>query len=218
MKNTFRFICEEHQEYGENGWRLESHPGFDPLGGGAVAHDVLEHFPDGDESPACEFMALGASMLIRGVSGYMQRNGNVNPPSRHLASDFPDILRHVLDEGMELPKPGRTRPVDDYDWMLKDTIAEARKMVRSEYPDDAKMMLPLVPRALGWMRKGFNKALRRYEKCGVGFATLAFEHIEEHASKMLLCAPLGTVIEVELDLANDHVEVREVEPDYPEED
>lgn len=194
-----------------------SQPNFDPLPGNAVAHDVLEHFPGGDESPAHEFMALGAALLIRGTTGYFQRNGNINPPHVHIAGDFPDILRHIVDEGMGLPDPGKTKPIEDYDYMITDTIAEAIREVKYEYkdsPEDIAAWLPLIPLATGWMRKGWRKAQKRYAKCGIYFATECFEYIQIEADKVLNNAELGTIIEVQLELSKDSVSLREREPIY----
>lgn len=209
MKNKFEFVCAENDEYGGLGWRLKDQPGFDPLPGNAVAHDVLEHFPGGDESPAHEFMALGAALLIRGTTGFFQRRGNVNPPHVHVASDFPDILRHVTDEGMELPNPGRTKPIENYDHLVTDTINEAARLIKTEWPDDADRLVPLVPLAAGWMRKGWRKAERRYSKCGINFAIHAFEEIMGRADKILKSALEGATMTVILDTTNETVRVYE---------
>ena len=50
----------------------------------AVAHDILEHFPHGDGSPADELRALGASLWIR--DGY-HRNGAAG---ENVGADLPE--------------------------------------------------------------------------------------------------------------------------------
>lgn len=202
---TFEFVCEEHKEYGGLGWRLSDKPGFDPLPGLTVAHDVLEHFPNGDDSPADEFQALGAAYHIRGDTGYMQRNGNVNPPSAHIASDFPDIFRHVIDEGMGLATPPKTRKLtEDHDHaerFVLDVLANVRKEMRSDDYDEsfAKEVVRLLPLAGDWMRRGYRRACKRYSGCQFE-AMHVFDLISKKADEILKHASEGDRITVKFDV------------------
>jgi len=58
----YTFEVAEHEEYGSLGFKPSWYPKGDPLGGMAVAHDILEHFPKDDGSAEGEYMALGASL------------------------------------------------------------------------------------------------------------------------------------------------------------
>lgn len=89
------FEAAEHEEFGSFGFRTKGRADFDPLM--AVAHDVLEHFPDDDQTLGGECQALGASLWIRGLTGYYERNGNVNPPPRHVAADISRFTLHAPD-------------------------------------------------------------------------------------------------------------------------
>lgn len=101
MTTTFEFVCAEHEEFGENGWRLKSQPDFDPLSGMAVAHDCLEHFTDSAD-PADEFLALGAAMWIRDENYHARAGHHTTDPGKHISGDLPDIIRHIAYEGYGL--------------------------------------------------------------------------------------------------------------------
>lgn len=114
------------------GWRLKSRPGYDPLQGMAVAHDVLEHFPDSTDSIADEFQALGASLWLRGETGYDRRGGDF--PAGNLAAEFLDIFIHRESEGYAFPeRPRYTRLGEDTEAVLTEIAAKARQEL-NEYP------------------------------------------------------------------------------------
>lgn len=201
---TFRFVYDNHKEHDYEGWRLESQPGFDPVGGLGVAHDILEHFPGGDSSPADEFMALGAALIIRGDQGYWHQRTPFNPhPHKHVASDFPEILSHVVWGDMDLADPGRTKPVEDYDYLIIDTIKEARRLLNSEYEEDERARyVKLLWPALGWMRRGMRKAMARYRGQRMDWALYTFIGIEKEVNRITKDAQLGDKIEVRVDVKN----------------
>lgn len=216
---TFRFVFDSHAEHDYTGWRLESQPGFDPVGGMGVAHDVLEHFPNGDASPADEFMALGAALIIRGNQGYWHQRTPFNPHAhKHIGGEFPDILGHVVNGEMELPSPGRTKPVEDYDYLIIDTIKEARRLLNSEFDeeDERARYVKLLWFALGWMRKGMRKALKRYSGQRMDWAYYAFRGIEKTVDELRKEAQVGHRIDVVINVANmdwrvvDHGEEHEI--------
>jgi hypothetical protein len=159
----FVFVCEEHKEYGELGWRLKSQPDFDPLGGTAVAHDCLEHFSD-SPNPADEFMALGASIFVRGYYYYSQRGSYETRPGVHIASDIPEIMRHIKYEGYGLPKAPRTLVADTDLEDNVDYMFEAfRKNMRDESDsDDITIDSDTAKSIRSYMRIGYRKAVRRY--------------------------------------------------------
>jgi hypothetical protein len=216
----FRFVCEQHQEFGEKGWRAESQPGFDPLWGMAVAHDVLEHFPDGDESPADEFMALGAAYLIRGEGSYFSNKGNIHSPMVNIASDFPEIMRHIVGERMSLKTPPKTLAVPNADDGLREIIKEAKKLVKSEFDPEYDKELrdaakDILQKALGWLRIGYRRAAKRY-KGKIEKVRCMFEQIEQAADKLLKHAEEGYVLEVTVDIQAGTASARIVEPDWAE--
>jgi hypothetical protein len=220
MPKTFKFVCEENENFGMNGWRQADKPHFDPLMGLTVAHDILEHFPNGTESPADEFQALGAAYFIRGETGYMQRNGNINPPAKHIASDFPDIFQHIIHENMSLPYAPKTRKIDlDYvENFIAATLQEAEKLLKEEFgdwDDFIERALELLPRVADWIRIGYRRAARRYSRWQDN-AVEIFDQISEKADKALKRAEIGDKLIVSFSLKMGEAKIRHV-PAYEEE-
>ena len=126
-------------------------------------------------------MALGASLWIRGDTGYFQKNGNIHPPSVHIATDIPNIFSHILDEGYSFPPPPKTRKLRENDWM-ENQIADFKKYAREELKD-REMEIP--PQWLDWagdyLRRGFRKAQKRWPDNSM--AVYFFEKIEKAAKK-----------------------------------
>lgn len=213
----FKFIAEKHEDFGEMGWRLKDQPGFDPLGGMGVAHDVLEHLPNGDESPADEFQALGAGWLIRGEGGLFSSGHYA--PEENMSAEFPEIIRHVIYEGMRVPEPPRTRALDgSAEESLQLIVSRARKLCcAGEHPEfekeDHAAVLDVLRKALGWMRVGYRRAARRY-KNALGFARCAFGQIQEEADKRLKHAEQWQELHVSINIARRDCQVEFLE--YPE--
>lgn len=213
------FVCEEHEDYGINGWRLQAKPYFDPAQGMQVAHDVMEEFPDGQDQPHDECMALGACVLVRSLGGY--HDGHRLPPAVHLASEFHSMMSHAMEEGGYhlRHKPHRVhRLEDDYaESIIRDIGPNALKHLR-EYGDVDESWIDAarswMPHALDWFRIGFRRAQRRYR--GLDSYTLCgmFREIEERADKLLRHAELGYVLEVSVSVARASVRVELQEPDY----
>jgi hypothetical protein len=210
---TYRFTVAEHEEYGNLGFKPSWYPHGDPLGGMAVAHDILEHFPNDDGSAEGEFLALGAALYIRGDTGYFQRNGNVNEAKVHIASDFPMIWQALTD------RDGRSTVKHVQKVRDTELLDRCREIVRlgiknleenGVEPED----LPnhgtreLIAR---WLAKGYAKAARRY-RMDQHTLSYVFGKIEAEADKALKYAEAGQVFTVRLDLA--HAEIH-TELEYP---
>jgi hypothetical protein len=211
----YQFVCKEHEDYGTNGWRLESQPGFDPLGGMAVAHDIIEHFPDGDESPADEFQALGASLFIRDASFY--RNYN---PATNIASEFPMIIGHVIHQGMPLKAPPRTQrlgcPEAERD--IQETMNEGLCLMESEFHDeDRALARNAAKKAMGWLRIGYRRAEKRF---GGNLTNVrrAFRKIQEEADKLLEHAQVDDKLIIDVNLKTGTVRCYIEEPAYNEDE
>lgn len=178
---TYAFECQPHEEYGSNGWKLIGNPNADPLSGMAVAHDVLEHPPNGDMGVEDELMALGASIYVRVFTRNMHSLG------ANVGSDLPDIMRHVWYEGMTLRDPGRTTAT-----AIESEIDDALEVVRKETEYDADLRsnwdAETEARIRGWMRKGYRAAIRRW--AGVNTRSL-FDEIETDADRHLKHAEIG---------------------------
>lgn len=201
MKWTF--VCEEHEDYGMKGWREKRHPNFDPLGGLAVAHDVLEHFRDDDDGPAGELQAHGAMVWIRGMNG--QFGNPIMSPAEVSVSEFPNIFRHWRDEDMNLPDPPRrNRPQDSAEReFIDDMIHHGRRLLMSEFldhggevsdEDRASIRADIekfLVKARGWMLDGLAKVKKRYRKFQSYDVALLFKRIEARADELLKFAEEG---------------------------
>lgn len=213
---TFEFVCAEHPEYGSNGWRLKSQPDFDPLGGMAVAHDCLEHFTDSAE-PADEFLALGASMYVRDESYYAHHGKVETSPGVHVASDLPDIMRHVTVEGYGLPPAPKTKRTDYHlENYIDRMYQEYRRNIREEYDKHDLRLSTETQRSIrSYLRIGYRRAERKYGGRRYEAQSL-FCHIEEEADKYLKHAEEGAVLKIRVDFRNLTAKVRFEE--YPEDD
>ena len=223
----FDFICEEHKEYGLIGWRPKDQPDFDPLLGMGTAHDCLEHFRGGDESPADEFQALGASYRLRGVYNYSRHfEGNVNEAYAHLGADMPDIFEHVYDQGMGLSaapasayKPLRGKP----EMALRAAMVEGLKNIRERYEgeDDetrppASEIAAFYRDGLAWMRHGFRRSGKRFGSDCYEFMYL-FREIHKEADAKLNEAEIGDTLRVQVILKSKRANVelvRREDEDY----
>ncbi len=215
MVTTVRFLYQIHEEYGSPGWLQKAMPGYDPLGGMAVAHDCLEHFPGGTDAAHDEFQALGASLFIRGEANYSGQKGRTATPGQNVGSDIPEVIRHILHEGTAFHDPPRTRPLADHveEWIdvaLKEAWDECREQFRGEDVREAKAVLT---KARGWLRVGYRRAEKRYAKIGPHAACQMFMNIETAADEAMKQAEEGDELEVTFDIAKAKTQVRYI-PSY----
>jgi len=203
---TYTFEVAEHEEFGGLGFRPKWYPQGDPLGGMGVAHDILEHFPKDDGSAEGEYMALGASLFIRGQGGYPM-NGT---SEQNIASDLPTVWgvqSYVRDCALS----------KDPDLMerAREAVGHFRKegtyMDRDQRPSEES-----YERIARWIAKGYQRARKRYAKQGASRITWdLFKPIEDAAEKALKYADEGMILTVCVDFKN--VKVR-VDCDYPAEE
>ena len=209
----YKFVCENHDDYGTLGWRLESHPDFDPLQGMAVAHDCIEHFPDGDESPSDEFQALGAAFRIRGLGGFFN---NVHTPESNIASDMPEIFQHIVNEDMGLSEPPKSAysPMRDseIETSLNTIVIEGLKLIKDQrqgYDDgiQASFVSEFRRKAVAWLRHGFRRAGSRYRN-RLNEMVWMFETIQKESDKYLQDAEEGDKLTVQILLKSCSVDVQ----------
>ncbi len=193
------FTCDRHEEFGSNGWRLKTQPDFDPLGGMAVAHDILEHFPGGDGSPSDELMALGASLHVR--DGYHQ-NGSAG---YNIGGDLPELMRHVFYENMSLRPAPITKPCDAE---VEAEISAALDVLETdlEYWSDDQEIRTTIKRYYadmrGWMRLGYRKAKKRFKGLRRDQIQSLFYTIEHEADRVLKMAEEGAELTVSVTLSS----------------
>jgi hypothetical protein len=150
--------------------------------------------------------------LIRGETGYFQRNGNVNPPEEHLSSDFSDIWQVAP----YVPScPSTIRDTD-----LLDTISvivnKGIKRIREDGNGEPGPTSADRENIIRWIATGYRRAKKRYSKLDIyTLAHSVFGKIEEEADKALKYAEEWQVLTVKVDLKGYHVSV---DLDYPEDD
>lgn len=231
---TGRFICEEHDGYGTLGLRPLAMPEADPLSGMTVAHDLLEHFPGDDGGVEAEFMALGASYWLRCESGYNESRSRVSrDQAENIAADFPELFRHIRDEGFTLTDPGHVEPIEDTS--TDDALRRCAQMGVDETEQEETYQGNVDPelttfclnasveRITGWLRKGYRRATERFD--GHDAFTLSetvFGTIEKRLDDWLKTGDCeGVEIEITIDLENYHVSIETVsgegETDYCDE-
>lgn len=220
------FECAEHEEYGGLGWREIGKDHFQPLGGMAVAHDTLEHFPDDHGAIECELEALGAMIQIRG------ENYDRHEPWENLQSDMIDLYRLRSWEGMTFnaPTPAMERrstfefleeQIDKLikslpDYLLdnhysgedEEKLVEAREHVAS-----------FTSRVAGWLRHGFRRCRKRYGTDHLNEMGWMFRRISDEAEAKLQLAERGVhKLKVSVCVKRREVKVVLEEPEYPEDD
>lgn len=167
---------------------------IDPSEGLTIAHDILEHMVDNKGGAEGEFMALGAMLWTRGESGwfYSRKQPYYRSIPQMFSGDVAMILEKIANGHQSLCCPGRTRSLgEDYDHWEND-IEEAVTLGINEFhlnfgehtelPFDEDTILD---RIMGWMRKGFHKAVNYYSKHGLHYEEVAylFDKIVEETNR-----------------------------------
>lgn len=204
---AYKFTVASHEDYGSIGFRPAWYPAGDPLGGMAVAHDILEHFPKDDGSPEGEYQALGASLYIRG-NGDDPRNLS---PEESIAADLSTVWDVLVNrERRSFVEPCASSK--DADLMKRARLAVSYWVseAKAEYSQDEKSQPDFISqeRVACWIAKGYRRAAARYR--GISRDMLLwdlFKPIEEQADKALKRAEEGMILTVLVDISNRGVRV-----------
>jgi hypothetical protein len=212
-----KFEVKEHQEFGTLGFAPGWIPDSDPYSGMAVPHDILEHMPSEKYGPVeGEFMATGAMYWIRGETGWFC--GRSIYGIENMSADIPDIMTRVAYEEQSFKAPPKTRRLDEsIEDDFKAIIQKGMKMLIEDDCLDGDQLSDLEARhvregMLGWMRKGYRAALKRYRDVDNYSMSYLFTRIMERSGALLKCAEEGQVLTVRIDLQsmNAHLDL-----DYP---
>lgn len=204
---TREFVCEEHEDHGENGWKPVWMPNADPLWGMAIPHDMLEHPAKCIGNPfEDELMAHGAIYWLRGETYWFSRTGNVVPIHEHLAAEFPDIWFRVRCD--EEPAPGEVPachfPYPEALAVFNRTADSVNEQMRERYAHDPER--PVVMSAyerqnfIGWLCLGYLYARKRYRRCDQYMLSELFSEIAKDADRTLKHAELGYRYRVSISL------------------
>jgi hypothetical protein len=215
----WKFVRKEHEDYGEDGWLLVGAPStYQPLQGMGVAHDILEHFPNDSGSVEDELLALGAALYVRGEGGYWENwTRSMVSAGHHVASDVFNELG-MRYEGIEngIKSPGKTKLLERH---VEEWIMQVTQYVRKEGRDykyfniwGLKDYQEKVP---GWLRRGYRKAQKRYEKkTSPSDLSYIFHLIEQGADRLLkddMSRYCHLVVQVQLGRSNALVYLEEDE-------
>jgi hypothetical protein len=151
---------------GRPGFRPRHMLNFDPsYEAFAAVHDILEHISDRDESVEAEFLAFGSMLYWRAETDYW---GMISARTSYPGDVmWNDVFRFVLDSEGDggIADPGRTHRLNDE---LEDIITDIRaNTIREAHDytvDNMTYFTRNLDRAIGWMRKGYRKNVRRWGK------------------------------------------------------
>lgn len=205
-----KFTFGEDEEYGGEGWLPSWMKGANAMRGQGCAHDILEHHPNMGLGAEAEFHALGACYFVRGETGYFPISG-----AHSLANDFPSILGRVHDGVETLRCPPNTRPLHsdvfgDADDALMSIVDKGMGLARREFTyRDEELSLPFDAsrRVLGWMRRGYRYAAKRYAAGGQFQARYLFDEITKAVDQKGRFAELGMEMTVRVNLRRANVKV-----------
>lgn len=147
---------------------------------------------------------------------YRAYDGHMRPnPGYHIASDLPDIMRHIQHEGMGLRDAPKTRASvpeleREIDLMFRNILRNAEEFDQETYPDDATRS-----NIRSWLRIGYRKAVKRYGG-NQWRAGDMFRHIERKADMYLKQAEVGAELVVRVSISQMSADVKLNE--YPGED
>lgn len=197
----YKFVCAVHEDFGEKGWKLKNMPAFDPLGGMAVAHDVLEHLPN-DDSTSGEIMALGAMMYVRGHEYFHAKGSRDTRPSYHFSGELADLLLKVHSgEWVPLSEVRHVRTHEDVQEEIDNGIALVRKYLREEKEEEGyKLDTKTENIVRGLLAYGYRRAVRRYKNVSRWDLLEAFVNIEKRADDELKWAEEGEGYELNVRL------------------
>lgn len=206
------FVIERHPDFGDLGFRPRFMDDGDAYGPMALAHDVLEHTPEACREGGAEgeFMAVGAMVYIRVEGSYWIRFSpyNLNKAEVHCAADFPEIFRKIEAGDQTLEHPGVTQKLGEQDEIFREIIRIGLKNCRADgtpYPRGA------TDKLLGWMRRGYRSAARRYRGHEPYDVCSRFWDLEKQATQLLKHVEFeGAFVRATVDLASGRTWVREI--------
>ena len=214
---TAVFTVAMNDSYGMLGFRLRGKPHFEPLGSMAVAHDLLEHFPDDNGGPEGELEALGASLFIRGLTGaYI--NGSA---ARNLQPDVVRLFREYHPGALLAPPAtlGTKRVLTPDDEETEAQIDEL--LTRLRRPDEwdatlhgTDLITPDQQQAMAaWLRRGYRRARRRYGN--PWHVSYLFTAIENGVSKLEHHIEEGMELRIKYSAGRNACTLHDITLDYP---
>jgi len=208
------FHVERHLERGEIGFRPDWMPDGEAFSGQSVPHDILEHSRKDYGNAECEYMATGAYVLIRSQNGMGHQ---FMPEFKNIGGVICEVLVAIHDpycrgEPQPFKLPPSTRPIRDakVEALLAQAATEGvRQYIVNHHDDleDSDYYTESVRRqdaanALGWMRIGYRRAVRRYARYDTwDIAHGIFERLKRRVEELEHDAEEGQFLVVHTHLA-----------------
>lgn len=163
---------ESDEDYGGAGWVPRGMEKANAFEATMIGHDVMEHIGGESDRYVDELLALGASVYVRTENGWYSMGRmaqNINETWQHLGSSLlMDVFRDAWYEGRDIRHPGRTRPLDamqesEFEMAIDYCINLAKFELDSEEREEGMRKLHSCRYTmLGWLRKGYRRAVRLY--------------------------------------------------------
>jgi hypothetical protein len=186
MKFEFDFVMNEN--HGDTGWKLRRPNSRFEAFRSNLAHDILEHFPNGDAGVEDELMAFGAIIGGRGDAGEFSQMGAYRSPGKVIADEL--IYMYHKDAGGELVKePKGFRMGGWVEKEIREAIIEAYKPIDSSndsYADEMETLANTVwdsseqkRHIMGWIWRGYLRWKRRFKNADAFDFTSAYKRMNE---------------------------------------
>ena len=204
------FTVDHHDEYGFTGLRMKNRPHFDPGTGLTIAHDLMEHFRDDDGTTEHELMALGAMLYVRDCGADMRASAFSSEPYEGIAADLIQQCFYMdAAKRTALENPGRTTRIDDEDVerQIQQVWPEAMRLMAHEFDNQNMYSWLDQKRLIGWLRRGYRRAARRYKDIPSWRTAETFRRLSEEADEAIKRYEdfLGTEITFRIDVFSNKV-------------
>ena len=151
-------IYDEDHESGAKGFRVRGMGFTEPGGAMTLAHDLLEHFPNDKGTLEEELIAHGAMLHIRHPYYW----GGNTKTAEAIGGGFEFIDSYFRDTGASFRPCGKTKPLsDDLEYELESIYLAGLTSFDNNDQEVASWMNDQEA-VMGWLRKGYRKAVRRY--------------------------------------------------------
>jgi hypothetical protein len=203
---TFKFKKRYNPLTETHGWVPEHIPNFDPVNGGMVIHDIMEHLPGNEYGVAQEYIAQGAVVALRYMGRYWGIKSDGNPadiPSSHTDPAFDMLFKHLVRGDLDTEScpmhPMCMIPLDPpaAESQLFQMLTRARIFMEANHALNVKRLESSMTQALGWMRLGFRLTKKRYEGMDLPSIAAAFKESAQVVDKITSNSEDGDMLTIQ---------------------
>ena len=198
----------EMDDNGFEGLRPDWFGNATPTSGRGVAHDMMEHFSSQAGPVEGELEALGAALALRWEQG---ANRSLLSTEDIMAGDILSVILDMVREELQVPAPKRSQKIDDKltDDTLVESVRRGFQMAKEEFrydKEDAARSEALLTKELfyttvSWLRRGYRRALKRYEAYDLYFVgNEFFSTVTKEIDRLISSSVMGYGDEVRISL------------------